>query len=86
MRNLLGNQMSALPISQTSGSRIAPRLGIGLLALVSIAATSAYAKTPQQIFAQDAPSIVVVTAYDASEPPRVSWRLFGLSQASAVAA
>ena len=62
--------MSALLISHASRSKIAPQLAVGgLLALASIAAASAYAKTPEQIFAQDAPSIVVVTAYDASGKP-----------------
>jgi len=65
----LGKQVNALRTSQASGSGIACRLGLALLALAFSAVTPAFAKTPQQIFAQDAPSIVVVTAYDASGQP-----------------
>ena len=73
----LGKQVNALRTSQASGSRIARRLGIGLLVLTSIVAAPTFAqssrstpaKTPQQIFAQDSPSIVVVVAYDASGNP-----------------
>jgi tetratricopeptide (TPR) repeat protein len=65
----LGKQVNALRTLQPSGSRIVRRLVVGTLVFTSIAAAPVFAKTPQQIFAQDSSSIVVVVAYDASGHP-----------------